>query len=501
MTPRDDAWLDVVASDLATPLPLRVRGRSMVPTLQPGDEVLIEPVEATALVHGDWIVVRNVEGGFLHRYLGLRDGQVLTKGDGHAGFDPLWPPEAVVGRVVEARRDGRCFYRRTPGRLRREWLLAVGHCIAGDVWGLARRVKALFLAFLALSIGVSLVAAAVTLTDFYAEVGADRITLYWETASETNNLGFYLWRSLTETVGYENISDFIVSQDEGAGAFYEYEDINAVPGVTYYYKLQDVPDNGSNGEFTDPITASIALPTPTPTPTASPTPGTPTATPTSGPTATSTPVPPPGSATVRFWAAETDLDAGDCTTLQWQTDNIKAVFLDGNGVLGDGAVTLCPCKTETHVLSVTYLDDTTQAFEVTLDVTGVCAGATSTITPTVTPTPGVATSATPTSTPLPTPTRPAPTPTRSTATPLPTKTAEPLSTLTPTPEPVKVAATAKPTPSPSLAPQATATRGVVQGDSQGVGVEAALSVWLLVVGGIIGLGFVGAGVVMWKRRQ
>ena len=371
-------------------LPLRVRGRSMVPTLRPDDEVLIESVSAEALVNGDWVVVRSVEGGFLHRYLGMRDDCVLTKGDGHAGFDPLWPPEAVVGRVAEARRGGRCFYRRTAGQVRRERLLAAGHHLVGSVWGLARRLKALLLALFALVLGVSLVAAAVGLTDFYAEDETDRITLKWETASETNNLGFYMRRSLTETAGYENIlcddarNPFIASQDEGAGAAYECEDVHVLPGVVYYYQLQDVPDNGTNGDFYGPITASIPLATVTPTPGApTPTPGTPTMTltPTPVPVATSTHVPPPGDANVRFWADEVDLSAGDCTTIQWQTDNIKAVFLDGNGVLGDGAVTLCPCKTETHVLSVTYSDDTTKDFEVTLLVTGECTTVTRTATP------------------------------------------------------------------------------------------------------------------------
>lgn len=226
---RHDLWLDIVTPDLSKPLPLRVRGRSMVPTLRPGDEVLIESASAGALIAGDWVVVRSVEGSFLHRYLGLRDGHVLTKGDAHPGFDPPWQPEAVLGRVVEARRDGHCFYRRTARQVRREKLCAAGHRIAGEVWAVARRLKALLLALLALLLGVSLAAAAVTLTDFYAEVADDRIVLYWETASETNNLGFYMWRSLTEIEGYENISGFIASADEGAGAFYEYEDFDALP--------------------------------------------------------------------------------------------------------------------------------------------------------------------------------------------------------------------------------------------------------------------------------
>lgn len=101
----------------------------------------------------------------------------------------------------------------------------------------------------------------VILTSFTAEAGTSSITLKWETASETSNLGFYLWRGPTATGVYAKISDFIPSSDEGAGALYEYVDSNVTPGVTYYYKLQDVPDSGALGVFSDPISATIPLTT------------------------------------------------------------------------------------------------------------------------------------------------------------------------------------------------------------------------------------------------
>jgi hypothetical protein len=94
-------------------------------------------------------------------------------------------------------------------------------------------------------------------------------------------------------------SGFIASLDEGAGAFYEHKDTEVALGITYYYKLQNIPDDGSPGEFTDPISATIPLtttatPTPTPTRTVTPTPNrTPTSTITPTPTRTPTP-PPPG---------------------------------------------------------------------------------------------------------------------------------------------------------------------------------------------------------------
>jgi hypothetical protein len=141
----------------------------------------------------------------------------------------------------------------------------------------------------------------VTLTSFTAEAGTNSITVKWETASETGNLGFRLWRSQELNGSYVDISGFIASLDEGAGASYVFTDTNVTVGITYYYKLQDTPGDGSLGSFTDPISAVIsqtatATPTPTPTPTVTPTP-------TRTPTPTITPTPTSPSASVNCVAA------------------------------------------------------------------------------------------------------------------------------------------------------------------------------------------------------
>lgn len=512
-------WLDTLTDGLPGPTRLRVRGRSMLPTLQPGDDVLVQPVTAEALAPGDWVALR---GGFLHRYLGRRAGRVVTKGDGHRALDPAWPPDAVLGRVVEAQRNGRCFYRRTPGQLRREGLLAAGHRAFGDVWGALRRVKALFLAFFVLALAASLVWAAVGLTRFYAEAGANSITVKWETASETNNLGFRLWRSLIKSGSYTDISGFIASLDQGAGAPYEYKDVNVTPGITYYYKLRDVPNSGGLGDFTDPINAIIPLnstPTSTSTPTATASPGV-TATHTPSPTVTASPgittttdtPTPQATATpnpnVRFWADKTDLTAGECATLRWQTGNIVAVYFDGVGVPGDGARAFCPCETVSHTLRVKYLNSTTEDFTITLNVTGQC-GVTpgaptltatpretlfvpATLTPRWTAEPGATTS-------------PFPAAATATAVVPPTATPDfstPFVSATSTPAPPWPAAMPNTSPLPTAVLNGIPlpTRGLVEGAARGMAVEQALSVWLLVIGGIIGVGFIGAGFLLWKRQ-
>ncbi len=45
------------------------------------------------------------------------------------------------------------------------------------------------------------------------------------------------------------------------------------------------------------------------------------------------------------------------------------------------------------------------------------------------------------------------------------------------------------------------TRPPVTGEPSGVPVDELLSVWLLIIGGIVGAGFIGAGILMWKRQQ
>ena len=45
------------------------------------------------------------------------------------------------------------------------------------------------------------------------------------------------------------------------------------------------------------------------------------------------------------------------------------------------------------------------------------------------------------------------------------------------------------------------TRPPVEGEPSGAPVEELLSAWLLIVGGILGAGFIGAGILMRKRTS
>lgn len=89
-----------------------------------------------------------------------------------------------------------------------------------------------------------------------------------------------------------------------------------------------------------------APPTPAPTPTTAPSP-------TAMPTAT-----PPMY--VDFRADTPYLPAGGCTSLRWDVEGVRGVYLDGQGQPGHGSVQVCPRETNTYVLHVVlhsgYLD-------------------------------------------------------------------------------------------------------------------------------------------------
>ncbi len=106
-------------------------------------------------------------------------------------------------------------------------------------------------------------------------------------------------------------------------------------------------------EIPPSITATF---TPTFTPTPSSTPETPpsvtptfTPTPTDTATPTNTPIPP---AEVIFAVDQTSLEQGQCTTLRWTVEQATAVFLNGQGVAGQGSQQVCPVSTTTYSLHV-----------------------------------------------------------------------------------------------------------------------------------------------------
>ncbi|MDX9954246.1 MAG: GEVED domain-containing protein [Anaerolineae bacterium] len=84
---------------------------------------------------------------------------------------------------------------------------------------------------------------AVDLARFEAAAQAEGILLEWETASELDNLGFNLYRSTELNGDYIQLNAALIpAQNPGAvfGGIYTWVDEDVTPGVTYFYKLEDV---------------------------------------------------------------------------------------------------------------------------------------------------------------------------------------------------------------------------------------------------------------------
>jgi hypothetical protein len=103
---------------------------------------------------------------------------------------------------------------------------------------------------------------AVTLASFTASPLRGSILLTWETATETDLLGFNLVRA--DNPEGERLllnEDLIPCRMPGSlvGATYELEDHSTVPGVTYFYWLEAV-DHYGESRFHGPVMAALASP-------------------------------------------------------------------------------------------------------------------------------------------------------------------------------------------------------------------------------------------------
>ena len=97
----------------------------------------------------------------------------------------------------------------------------------------------------------------IELQSFYAEVSNDGVIIRWSTASEPENAGFNLYRSINENANYEKINPTIIPAKGTAtsGAEYSFSD-NPPQRGTYYYKLQDIDLQGRSN-YHGPISITI----------------------------------------------------------------------------------------------------------------------------------------------------------------------------------------------------------------------------------------------------
>lgn len=92
------------------------------------------------------------------------------------------------------------------------------------------------------------------------------------------------------------------------------------------------------------------------------------------PTPAPTPVPPP-SPTINFWADATVISEGECTALNWEVENIQAVWVYPQGtdyqdapMPGNGSMSVCPTQTTTYEMRVQNTDGSVEYRTVTITV-------------------------------------------------------------------------------------------------------------------------------------
>jgi signal peptidase len=91
-------------------------GMSMRPTIQHGDFVTVEPIDASEIRRGDILLYRDGDHVIAHRVVGLSASRrLLLCGDGIETPDQPVRPDQVLGRVVALERGGHLL------RLHRHW--------------------------------------------------------------------------------------------------------------------------------------------------------------------------------------------------------------------------------------------------------------------------------------------------------------------------------------------------------------------------------------------
>ena len=97
---------------------------------------------------------------------------------------------------------------------------------------------------------------AIDLVYFGAVPTASGILIKWRTGTEIDNVGFHLWRADAIDGDYSQITPALIPAEgnEVSGAFYSYRDSHVETGERYWYKLEDIDQNGA-GTFHGPVSA------------------------------------------------------------------------------------------------------------------------------------------------------------------------------------------------------------------------------------------------------
>ena len=94
-------------------LRLRVMGWSMLPVVRPGDTLVVESADTSAVAKGDIVLFGRDRRLFAHRVVSKRmksgDSRVVTRGDAMPAPDPPLAHHELLGRVSFIVRNGRCI--------------------------------------------------------------------------------------------------------------------------------------------------------------------------------------------------------------------------------------------------------------------------------------------------------------------------------------------------------------------------------------------------------
>jgi hypothetical protein len=90
-------------------LRLQVTGWSMLPTIWPGDTLLIERTEAESVSVGDIVLIGRDGRLMAHRLVtkGIDEAGLVTRGDGMESADPAADQSKLLGKVTLIVRKGR----------------------------------------------------------------------------------------------------------------------------------------------------------------------------------------------------------------------------------------------------------------------------------------------------------------------------------------------------------------------------------------------------------
>ncbi len=99
----------------------------------------------------------------------------------------------------------------------------------------------------------------VELSLFEAEGGYGKVTLHWVTQSETNNEGFFVYRSESQNGPFTQLNSKIIPGQGNSNATHEYQyiDENVTEGKTYYYKIASRDYDGTINEYPQVVSATV----------------------------------------------------------------------------------------------------------------------------------------------------------------------------------------------------------------------------------------------------